>query len=166
MAVVAALAYVNQVLFTVYMMRIHDGDVSSIVGGLRWVLVLFFVPALAVRYGPNVGAPIVAATAGLVIYLVASACALKETLAGAGTKRIVLWAAQAVAALSVGGAAGYAAVLLVTDTYYEAGLLRGAAVCFALVVTVCALTDRWCDPVVCDTATAVRAEGDVGVRPM
>ncbi|MFG2090239.1 hypothetical protein [Spirillospora sp. NPDC048823] len=134
---------------------------SSIAGGLRWVLVLFFVPALAVRYGPNVGAPVVAAMAGLVVCLVASVCSLRETLAGVGTRRIVLWAAQAVAALSAGGAAGYAAVLVVKDTYYEAGLLRGAGVCFAVVAAVCALTDRWCD-----IPETVRAEGDVGARPM
>lgn len=129
----------------------------SVVAGLRWALVLFFVPALAVRYGPNVGAPLVAAAAGLTVCLVAAACALRDALAGEGRGRTALWAGQMVAALSVGGAAGYAAVLLVTDTYYEAGLLRGAGVSFAAVVAVCALTDRWISRV-SDVSETVRAE--------
>ncbi|HEY8479049.1 MAG TPA: hypothetical protein VIL71_04370, partial [Spirillospora sp.] len=116
---------------------------ASVVAALRWALVLFFVPALAVRYGPNVGSPVVAAAAGLTVCLVAAGCALRATLAGVGGRRVVLWAAQAAVALTAGAAAGYAAVLMVTDTYYEAGLLRGAGACFAVVVAVCALTDRW-----------------------
>ncbi|TDC57576.1 hypothetical protein E1281_04485 [Actinomadura sp. KC345] len=134
---------------------------SSVAGGLRWAFVVFFVPALAVRYGPNVGAPLVAAVAALAVCLVAAVCALRDALAGAGTRRIALWAVQAVAALAAGGAAGSAAVLLVTDAYYEAGLLRGAGVCLAAMVAVCALTDRWCD-----TPVAVGAGGGKGVRPM
>lgn len=116
---------------------------ASVAEGLRWALALFFVPALAVRYGPIAGTPVVAAVAGLVVCLVAAVCALRSALAGAGAGRVAVWAAQAAAALAAGGAAGAAAVLLVTDTYYEAGLLRGAGACFAVVVAVCALTDRW-----------------------
>lgn len=125
----------------------QDGDadvaLSSIAGGLGWALVLFFVPALAIRYGVNYGTPIVAALAGLAVCLAAAACALREGLAGAATSRIAFWAAQIAVALFAGGAAGYAAVRLMTDTYYEAGLLRGAGTCFAVVITVCALTDHW-----------------------
>lgn len=148
-----------------------DADValSSIAGGLRWVLVLFFVPALAIRYGVNFGTPLVAALAGLLVCLTAAACALREELAGAGARRIALWAAQVLAAFCVAGVAGYLALNLVTDTYYEAGLLRAAGVSFAVAVTVCALTGRRISArrdVGCDTSEATGAEGNVSVRPM
>jgi len=127
--------------------RLPDGEagiaLSSVAGGLRWALLLFFVPALAVRYGVNFGSPLLAAAAGLAICLAAGACALRECLSGAGTARIALWAAQGATALALGGAVGYAAVRLVTDEYYEAGLLRGAAAFLAVVVAVCAVSDRW-----------------------
>ncbi|WP_344267389.1 hypothetical protein [Actinomadura napierensis] len=118
---------------------------TSIGTGLRWALALFFVPALAVRYGVNFGTPIVSAVAGLLICAAGAVYALREGLSGAGTRRTVLWAVQIALALLTGGAAGVAAVLLVTDTYYEAGVLRAAALCFAVAVAVCALTDRWID---------------------
>ncbi|MFA1544682.1 hypothetical protein [Actinomadura chokoriensis] len=116
---------------------------SSVAGGLRWALLLFFVPALAVRYGVNFGTPFIALAAAMVICLTAAIRALRETLAGAGTARIALWAAQGVTALAVGAVVGYAAVRMVTDKYYEAGLLRGAGTGFAAVVAICAVTDRW-----------------------
>jgi hypothetical protein len=126
--------------------RDEPGLASASIGtGLRWALALFFIPALAVRYGVNFGTPLIAGIAGLLICAAAAAHALREGLAGAGPRRTLLWAAQITAALIAGGAAGAAAVLLVTDTYYEAGVLRAAALCFAVAVAVCALTDRWID---------------------
>ncbi|MES9542646.1 MULTISPECIES: hypothetical protein [unclassified Actinomadura] len=126
--------------------RLRPGEVgdalASVINGLRWGLLLFFVPALAVRYGVNFGTPLLAGAAGLLVCAVAAVYALRSTLTGAGATRIALWAVQAAVALLAGAAAGYAAVRLVADTYYEAGLLRGAVSCFAVVVTVCALTDR------------------------
>lgn len=115
---------------------------SSIVGGLRWALLLFFVPALAVRYGVNFGTPLLAAGAGVLVCLAAAAHALREVLGEEATTRRLLWAGQVAVALLAGAVTGYAAVRLVNDTYYEAGLLRGAALCFVVVIAVCALTDR------------------------
>jgi hypothetical protein len=127
--------------------RLPDGEagvaLSSVVAGLRWALLLFFVPALAVRYGVNFGASLIAAAAGLAVCLAAAIFALRETLSGTGTARTAVWAAQTVAALLAGAAAGYAALQLVTDAYYEAGLLRAAGAAFAVAVAVCAATDRW-----------------------
>lgn len=127
--------------------RLPEGEpgiaLSSVTGGLRWALLLFFVPALAVRYGVNFGTPLIAVAAALAILVVAAVRALRETLSGVGSARIALWAAQGAGALAIGGVVGYAAVRLVTDEYYEAGLLRGAGASFAVVVAVCALTDRW-----------------------
>ncbi|QFG25212.1 hypothetical protein [Actinomadura sp. WMMB 499] len=109
---------------------------------LRYALVLFLVPALAVRYGPNVGSPLLAGAAGLLVCGAAAVLTLRESLSGATRNRTLLWCGQASAAVLAGGLAGYAAVRAVTDLYYEAGLLRGAAVSFAVAVAVCALTDR------------------------
>ncbi|MFV2175714.1 hypothetical protein ACFHW2_35005 [Actinomadura sp. LOL_016] len=121
----------------------EPGRASASVGiALRYALVLFLVPALAVRYGPNVGSPLLAGAAGLLVCAAAAGFTLREGLSGAGRSRTLLWCGQAFAALLAGGLAGYAAVRAVTDVYYEAGLLRGAAVCFAVAVAVCALTDR------------------------
>ncbi|RKS71659.1 hypothetical protein BZB76_4466 [Actinomadura pelletieri DSM 43383] len=152
--------------------RLNNGDgagiaLSSLVGGLRRALPLFFVPALAIRYGVNFGTPVVAGLAGLLVGLAAAVCALQETLAGVSKRRIALFAVQAAVALFVGGAAGFVATRLVTDTYYEAGLLRAASVCFAAAIATCALTDHWIGRTRrCDTSEDVCAERDVGVRPM
>ncbi|MCP9954220.1 hypothetical protein [Actinomadura madurae] len=139
---------------------------SSVVFGVRWALLLFFVPALAVRYGVNFGTPLIAAAAGLVIAMVAGVCALRDALAGEARTRIALWAVQALVAVFAGAATGYAAVRLVTDTYYEAGLLRGAATSFAVVIAVAAVTDRWCARTAPATApvTAPRSGGGVTHR--
>ncbi|MFD0904144.1 hypothetical protein, partial [Actinomadura sediminis] len=75
----------------------------------------------------------------------AAGLALRTGLAGAGPFGALQWCGQASAALAAGGLAGYAAVRAVTDVYYEAGLLRGAAVCLVAAVAVCAATDRWLD---------------------
>jgi hypothetical protein len=127
--------------------RLPEGEsglaLTSVVVGLRWALLLFFVPALAVRYGVNFGTPLIAAAAGLAVCLAAAIHALRETLPGTGTARIAAWAAQTAVALLAGAAAGYAALQMVTDTYYEAGLLRAAGAAFAAAVAVCAVTDRW-----------------------
>ncbi|RSN55766.1 hypothetical protein [Actinomadura sp. WAC 06369] len=119
--------------------------VASVRHALRYALVLFLVPALAVRYGPNLGSPPLAGAAGLLVCGAAAGLALRAALAGAGPRRTLLWCGQASAALAAGGLAGFAAVRAVTDVYYEAGLLRGAAVCFGTAVAVCAVTDRWLD---------------------
>ncbi|MQY03265.1 hypothetical protein ACRB68_13070 [Actinomadura sp. RB68] len=99
-----------------------------IAGGLRWGLAFFFVPALAIRYGVTFGHPAVAAAAGLLVAGAAAAAAVREA-PGLPAGRLTL-------AAVVGAAAAYASVRLVTDAYYEAGLLRGLAAGFAAVVAV------------------------------
>ncbi|WP_396447355.1 hypothetical protein [Actinomadura sp.] len=158
--------------------RLPDGEagaaLTSVVSGLRWALLLFFVPALAVRYGVNFGIPLLAAAAAFAVLLGAAACALREALFGLGRARLALWAAQALLALLAGGAAGYAALRLLTDEYYEAGLLRGLSVCFAVIIAVCAVSDHWlarrsgtaAQASRCDAPGSGGAEGSVGVRPV
>lgn len=68
--------------------RLPDGEPgrasATVANALRYALVLFLVPALAVRYGPNVGSPLLAAAAGLLVCGAAAALTLRESLAGAG----------------------------------------------------------------------------------
>ncbi|MEU8342256.1 hypothetical protein SAMN05443665_102397 [Actinomadura meyerae] len=127
--------------------RVRGGEpgvaLASVTSGLKWALVLFFVPALAVRYGVNFGTPLVAVAAALAICLAAALRVRRETLSGVGAGRVALWAGQVATALLAAAAAGFAALRLVTDTYYEAGLLRAAGIAFAVAVAVCAATDRW-----------------------
>jgi hypothetical protein len=119
--------------------------VATVGAALRWTLALFFVPALAVRYGVMFGTPWVALAGGLLACGAAAVLALRDGLGGCTARRVLAWMGQMAAALAAGGALGFAAVWLITDTYYEAGLLRGAAVSFAVVVAVAALTDHWLD---------------------
>ncbi|MFI0355586.1 hypothetical protein [Actinomadura sp. 9N407] len=123
--------------------REQGAALATVVSGLRWALAFFFVPALAVRYGVTFGTPLVALAAGMLVCVTAAVVALREGLGTAGTRRIVAWCGQMAVAVVVGGLLGYAAVRLVTDTYYEAGLLRGVAVFFVAVVGICAVSDRW-----------------------
>ena len=123
------------------------GGVATIEAGLRWSLALFFVPALAVRYGVLFATPAVSAGAGLLVIVVASAHAVRaglaETTGGGTVGRLSAWAARQCGAAIAGLCAAYLAVRWVGDTYYEAALLRAAAVFLITAVAVSALVDRW-----------------------
>jgi hypothetical protein len=117
--------------------------VSTIDMGLRWSLALFFVPALAVRYGVNFGTPLLATAAGGVIVLAAAFHAawdgLLPSLAGQRLRSLTQ--------LSLAGAAGlvvaYAAVRWCPDTFYEGTLLRGVVGFLIAAIVVCAVTDKY-----------------------
>lgn len=117
------------------------GGVATIAAGLSWSLALFFVPALAVRYGVNVATPAVAAAAGALIVLVAAAQAVRAGLPE--RRRIAGWATTLAIAAALGLAAAYAALRWVTDTFYEAALLRAAAAFLIIAVLVCGLLDHY-----------------------
>jgi hypothetical protein len=111
--------------------------VSVELRALGWFLSLFFVPALAIRYGLIFGAPVVAALAGLVVAAAAAGHALRPTP--------VPWRAllpRLAAAITLGGAAaggGYMAA----PGYPEARLLCAAgALCVVAVLAATAL-DRY-----------------------
>jgi hypothetical protein len=116
--------------------------VSAIALGLRWSLGLFFVPALAVRYGVNFGTPIVAAATGCVIVLAAAWYVARDALlpvhSGRRFRLLVQLAGAAVAGLAV----AYAAVRWYRDTFYEGTLLRGVVGFLITAIIVCALTDK------------------------
>jgi hypothetical protein len=68
--------------------------VTTIAGGLRWSLALFFVPALAVRYGVNFGTSPLAAATGGVIVLAAAIYAIRDGLPPSRPGRRVMSLAQ------------------------------------------------------------------------
>ncbi|MGW4805429.1 hypothetical protein [Kitasatospora sp. NPDC004272] len=98
---------------------------------LRRVLVLFLVPALAVRYGLGFAHPRLAA-----------AGALSVGLAALADRRIRAAARPLALAGTVGLAAGYLALHLRQDTYPESGLLRAMTALPATAALLLALTDR------------------------
>ncbi|MCG6493525.1 hypothetical protein [Kitasatospora sp. A2-31] len=99
--------------------------VTALADALGRGLVLFFVPALAVRYAGSFGTPALAAAAGAVVLVAATA---------RHAARLALPAAA-------GAAAGCLTVLCFTDPYYEAALLRAAVVALGTTGAVCALLD-------------------------
>ncbi|KDN82001.1 hypothetical protein [Kitasatospora cheerisanensis] len=98
---------------------------------LRRGLVLFLVPALAVRYGLGFADPRVALAGGLLT----AACALADRQVRAALLPLSL-------AVTAGLVAGYVALRAVTDTYVESGLLRAMAALLGTATVVCAVADR------------------------
>ncbi|MFD5560362.1 hypothetical protein [Kitasatospora griseola] len=105
---------------------------AALAAVLRRGLVLFLVPALAVRYGTGFAHLQVAVAGGL--FIVGAA----------------LWQEQvrrALLPLALGATAGlgaaYLALHAVADTYPESGLLRAMVAFLAVAALVCAFVDRW-----------------------
>jgi hypothetical protein len=113
---------------------------DSIASSFGWFLVLFFVPALPVRYGIDFGTRAVAALAGLIVMAAACALGVRDAFArspGPAGR----WLAQ----MSVTAIAGLAAALPVAALsagYPETRLLLGAATFFTVAVLVCAMLDH------------------------
>jgi hypothetical protein len=121
---------------------------------LRYWLVLFVVPALAVRYGVMFGTPQLAAGAGLLMAATACLLAGRDALAeervmagtvGAGRRWPValLLAGRLGYAVLAGAVAAGAAAWLTPGSYYEVTLLSGTAAFLVTAVTVCGLLDAW-----------------------
>ncbi|MFD7640848.1 hypothetical protein ACFV4P_09345 [Kitasatospora sp. NPDC059795] len=98
---------------------------------LRRGLVLFLVPALAIRYGLGFADPQVAAGGGLLV-AVAALCHRQVRQAGA----------PLALAATAGLGAAYLALHAVADTYPESGLLRAMVAFLTTAVLVCAVADR------------------------
>ncbi|MEU0603476.1 hypothetical protein ABZ484_35430 [Streptomyces sp. NPDC006393] len=119
----------------------------------RW-LALFFVPALAVRYGVMFGTPWPAVGAALVIGAAACLGAGRDALAGvedapdadrlrAGRRRTLglLPAGRLTCAGLVGTGAAYVAVSLSPGPYYETGALSAGAAFVVTAVAACGVVD-------------------------
>jgi hypothetical protein len=105
-----------------------------------WFLVLFFVPALPIRYGLNYGARDLAVAACLVLIVSAVACGAREMLARAPGGLASLAGQMTLSVLA--GLLGGAASLLLPASYAEVRLLWAAAAFFGCAITACALLDR------------------------
>ncbi|MGW2562948.1 hypothetical protein ACWCXB_27595 [Streptomyces sp. NPDC001514] len=116
---------------------VPGGAVAVVGEGLRRWLVLFFVPALAVRYGVTFGTPALAAAVALLILLMAAAYALRQ--GGSGPR--LLLGAQLGAAVVAGTAAAYVAGSWGSGTYYEVALLSAVTAFLLTSLAVCAATD-------------------------
>jgi hypothetical protein len=114
---------------------------DSIARSFGRFLVLFFVPALPVRYGLGFGAPWLSAAAGLTIVVVAVWQGVRETFARI-PGRLTAWILQmAVAVLA--GLGGAALGALLPARFAEARLLWAAGAFFGCAVTACSLVDRF-----------------------
>jgi hypothetical protein len=109
-----------------------------------WFLVLFFVPALPVRYGLNFGAREISVAAALVVIVAAAVCGAREALARAlanPPRQLAVWTAQ-MALTVLAGLCGASASLLLPADYSETRLLWAAAAFFLCAITACACLDR------------------------
>lgn len=117
-------------------------------------LVLFFVPALAVRYGVMFGTPWLAAGASLLLVGVATVRVARTTLAAATRSgdgaaglrpRLRLLGALAArlgCAVATGAVAAYLVSQLTASGYYEATLLPCAAAFLVTVIVACGVLDK------------------------
>jgi hypothetical protein len=140
----AGLAAVALVVARAVAARLPEGSpgrgVASIGNSFAWFLVLFFVPALPVRYGIDFGTRAVAELAGVLV--VAAACVLGVRDAFARYPgQPGPWLAQ-MGVTTVAGLAAGIPVAMVTRGYPEARLLFAAAAFFTVAVLVCAVLDR------------------------
>jgi len=105
-----------------------------------WFLLLFFVPALPVRYGLNFGLRDLSVAASVVVITAAACCGAWEAAARA-PGRLGAWTGQ-MALTVLAGLGGACASLLLPASYAETRLLWAAAAFFLGAITACALLDR------------------------
>lgn len=119
----------------------HTGrGIDSITRSFGRLLVLFFVPALPIRYGLGLGTAPLSALAGLTLVAVAGCLGVRETFARS-PGHLTTWILQMAAGV-IAGLAGAAAGLLLPARYAEARLLWVAAAFFVCAIATCALIDR------------------------
>lgn len=120
----------------------------TLASSVRWMLVLFVVPALAVRYSVGFGSEDLAVAAVVVLGIVAGAGALRGGLAVPVVGRdglplrkavLVVWLGVALVA---GLVSAYVAVIAEPYAYYEAALPRAFGAGVLTLTVACALIDR------------------------
>ncbi|MGV9254239.1 hypothetical protein [Streptomyces sp. NPDC003697] len=121
--------------------RVPDGSaptLSFVVHALRHWLLLFFAPALAVRYGLLFGTPLLALAAGALTAVVACARAARQMSAGA----VLGLTARVGCAVLAGTAAAALALRVTPSSYQEVALLSAMGAFLVTGVVVCGLLDR------------------------
>jgi hypothetical protein len=114
--------------------------IDSITRSFGLLLVLFFVPALPIRYGLGFGTAPLSALAGLALVAVATWLGVRETFARF-PGRLSTWILQMAAGV-IAGLGGATASVLLPARYAEARLLWAAAAFFVCAITACSLIDR------------------------
>ncbi|MFD9891967.1 hypothetical protein ACFWY9_21710 [Amycolatopsis sp. NPDC059027] len=112
---------------------------TVLIRSAKWLAVVFFVPALAIRYGLNFGLPALATVAGVTVVVAALVLGT-----GRAPGRALL---GELAAALLGGAVLAGPAYLLAGGYPEARLLAAATAFLAGVITVCAFVDRRAAPV-------------------
>ncbi|MBA2947608.1 hypothetical protein [Streptomyces himalayensis] len=117
---------------------------SFVVHAVRHWLLLFFIPALAIRYGLLFGTPRLALSAGALTAAVACVRAAREMPTGAEQRpRAALHLTARIGCAVLAGAAGAALALRVTPpSYKEVALLSAMGAFLVTAVAVCGLLDR------------------------
>jgi len=118
---------------------VPDGVVDLLGATLRHLLVIFFVPALAIRYLMSYFGGVVAGAVLLLVVLVAATVQAMREIAGPERSRLV--ALTGLVAF-VGAAVGVVAALAGPGDYVEAALGRGAVAGFVVVLVLGAVADR------------------------
>ncbi|MGC0377960.1 hypothetical protein RKD28_005476 [Streptomyces sp. SAI-229] len=118
---------------------------SFVVHALRHWLLLFFVPALAIRYGLLFGTPRPALAAGVVTAAVACVRAAREASAGAGRRprAVAGLTARAGCAVLAGTAGATVALRLTPPSYAEVALLSAMGAFLVTGVAMCGVLDHF-----------------------
>lgn len=117
---------------------------SSIAQSFGWLLVLFFLPALPIRYGLGFGTAYTSALGALTLLVFAVVAGVREAFALV-SGRPGVWAGQ-LAASAVVGVGGAVVALLLPGGHTETRLLWAAAGFFVCALVVCAAIDRLTRP--------------------
>jgi hypothetical protein len=134
----AAIAGVVLALARIFARRVPARDpgpgMAVLIRSLGWFLVLFFVPALAIRYGLIFGLPALGAVAGVVVVAVT----LVVGIGRAPGRPLLLELGAAL----LGGVVLAGPAYLLASGYAEARVLAAAGGFLAGVIAVCAVVDR------------------------
>ena len=139
-AIAAAVLVLARVLARRVSVRSSGPGLAALIRLVDWFFVVFFVPALAIRYGLIFGLPALAAVAGVVVGAVAIGLGLGRSPGRAllGELAVALLGGVVLAGLGYFLASGYP----------EARLLAAAAAFLVGMIAVCALVDRRASPTV------------------
>jgi hypothetical protein len=119
--------------------RLPGPGIDSVARSFGWFLVLFFVPALPVRYGLNFGSRYVSAAAGLVIAGAAARYGVREMFARR-PGGVMGWATRMAVAVAAGVCAA-AVALAAPAGHAKLRLLEAAGAFFVCAIIVCVLGD-------------------------
>ena len=114
--------------------------VGVVARSFGWLLVVFFIPALPIRYGLGFDAAYASAISALVLIVLAVSYGLREVFTHT-PGRPLTWLLQMLMALTA-GTCGAAVSLLLPADHTETHLLWAASAFFVCAIAACAIADR------------------------